>query len=273
MDLKEIKQHWKNWAEEFKLDLRATTKTPTIKKLEIAAFLQAIKKTPYFSQQGIDVLEVGCGNGHNCFSLSELIPQFSFTGVDYIPEMIVNAKRIQQTKPVYEPLRFYEGNILALTENQNLKENYHIVFTNRCLINLNNDRLQFDALDQLSEKTCTGGYIICIENIKQSYSRQNSLRTSVGLTERTPDKFNCFIDEELFIAHSSKKLDLLYAESFASLHDIILYVLVPMINDGQVDYEHPMVTAATTLLLSNPAEISYSFGDFGQNRLFVFQKR
>jgi len=49
-------------------------------------------------------------------------------------------------------------------------------------------------------------------------------------------------------------------------------VLVPMITDGNVDYEHPIVAAVTKLLLSNPEEFGNSFGDFGQNRLYVFKK-
>ncbi len=72
MDLNEIEQHWKNWAKEYRYQLRATTKTPTIKKLEIFALYQAFKKTQFFSQEGCRVLEIGCGNGHNCFK-SEII--------------------------------------------------------------------------------------------------------------------------------------------------------------------------------------------------------
>jgi len=273
MNLNEIEKHWKHWAEEFKLDIRATTKTPTIKKLEISALYRAFKKTPYFSQKGCKVLEVGCGNGHNCFSLFELMPNIIFTGVDFISEMIDSANEIKNSTPNFKSMNFFEGNILKLDQNPNLEDKYAIIFTNRCLINLNTHDLQITALEQLQNKVSDGGYIILIENIEQNYSNQNKLRTSVGLEERTPDKFNLFIDEPSFVKHAEQKFDLLYMENFASLHDIILYILVPMINDGNVDYEHPMVSAATKLLLSNPEELCNSFGNFGQNRLYVFKKR
>jgi len=82
MELNEIENHWKNWAREFKSDIRATTKTRTIKELEVNALFKAIASTPLIAQKGCEVLEVGCGNGHNCFMLSDHLPGFSFTGVD-----------------------------------------------------------------------------------------------------------------------------------------------------------------------------------------------
>ncbi len=272
MNLNEIKQHWNNWAKEFELDIRATTKTRTIKELEISALYRAFKKTSFFTQNECKVLEVGCGNGHNCFFLSDLLPKFNFTGVDFIPKMISSAKKIKKTNHKYSNMKFFEGNIIELDKNTNLEDKYHIVFTNRCLINLNTHNLQLEALEQLYNKTAEGGYIILLENIEQPYSRQNQLRTSVGLEKRTPDKFNLFINEPKFIAHAEQKLNLIHTENFASLHDIVLYVLVPMINNGKVDYEHPIVSATTKLLLSNPEQLSNLFGDFGQNRLYLFKK-
>jgi SAM-dependent methyltransferase len=272
MNLDEIENHWKGWAEEFKLDLRATTKTRTIKELEISALYRAFRKTPFFLEKGCEVLEVGCGNGHNCFSLSSLISNFNFTGVDFIPEMVTSANEIKNSSPSFNGMKFFEGNILKLDINTNLENKYHIIFTNRCLINLNTHELQAKALDQLYDKTADGGYIVIVENIEQSYSKQNQLRVSVGLKKRTPDRFNLFINEAEFISYAKQKLNLLHVESFASLHDIVLYVLVPMITDGNVDYEHPIVAAVTKLLLSNPEEFGDSFGDFGQNRLYVFKK-
>ena len=213
MNLNEIEQHWKNWAEEFKLDIRATTKTQTIKDLEISSLYRAFKKTPYFSQNNCEVLEVGCGNGHNCFSLTNLIPNFNFTGVDFISEMITSANKIKNSNEIFSEIKFFQGNILTLNENTNLEDKYSIIFTNRCLINLNTHELQVKALEQLYDKVADGGYIILIENIEQSYSKQNKLREYVGLDKRTPDKFNLFIDESHFVEYAKQKLSLQYVEN------------------------------------------------------------
>ncbi len=204
--------------------------------------------------------------------LFDIIPNFIFTGIDFIPEMISSANRIKNSNPKFDTMKFFVGNVLNLDENPDLESQYHIVFTDRCLINLNTHELQVAALEQLYSKTVKGGYIVLIENIIQTYSKQNQLRVSVGLEKRKPDKFNHFIDEPGFLSHAEKKLNLVHMENFASLHDIVLYILVPMINGGCVDYEHPIVSAATELLLSNPKEFSNLFGNFGQNQLYLFHK-
>lgn len=272
MDLKDIEQHWKNWAREFKLDIRATTKTRTIKELEISALHRAFQKSPFATQSDCRVLEVGCGNGHNCFMLSDLLPAWTFTGVDFIPEMISSAEEIKSSNPRYAGITFRVGNVLVLQDCAGLDDQYHIVFTDRCLINLNTHERQIEALDQLARKTMQGGYIVLIENVQETYSKQNLLRECVGLKPRTPDAFNLFLRESEFLSHAKKTLTLVDVEDFASLHDLLLYVLEPMLHDGKVDYDSPMVAAATNLLLSAPEEFRNAFGGFGQNRLYVLKK-
>lgn len=274
MELNEIAEHWSNCANEFKHDVRATTKTRTIKDLEVAALCRAFQNTAFFARQaGCRVLEVGCGNAHNCFMLSGLLPHFTFTGVDFIPEMIVSANEIKASDSRFAALTFVVGNVLSLDDCVGLEAEYDIVFTDRCLINLNSHELQRNALDQLCRKTAPGGNVILIENVQQTYGKQNRLRQSVGLAARTPDAYNLFIDEASFLSHAEAVLDLVEVDDFASLHDLLLYVLVPMLNNGDTDYDSPLVKAATQLLLSAPESFRRQFGDFGQNRLYVFKKK
>lgn len=272
MDLDGIKKQWEKWAREFETDLRATTKTPTIKKLEINALYKAIQKTHFFGMKNIEVLEVGCGNGYNCFALSELLPDFNFTGVDYVPNMVENAKNLQSSKPEYSRITFQVGDILSLENNKDIKDKFHIVFTDRCIINLNTIDLQLKAFDQLSKKVKQDGYLIILENIIQNYKRQNDCREVVGLPRRIPARYNLFIDEDIFLAHAKKSKKIVSIDDFGSLHDIILYVLIPMINDGEIDYNHPLVKAATEVSVSISGKYDNPFGNFGQNRLFLFHK-
>ena len=71
---------------------------------------------------------------------------------------------------------------------------------------------------------------------------------------------------------------LLAEEDIVSLHDLLLYVLVPMINGGTVDYGHPLVDAAAQLQIAagaaglDGAAGLAGFGGFGQNRLYVCRK-
>jgi hypothetical protein len=112
-----------------------------------------------------------------------------------------------------------------------------------------------------------------VENSWQTYERQNQARELVGLPERSPVEYNHFFDETTLRPFlPSVGLDLVAVEDFISLHDLVLYVLVPMINGGKVDYEHPLVEAATRLNIALSSQTPGSVGQYGQNRLFKCRK-
>jgi ubiquinone/menaquinone biosynthesis C-methylase UbiE len=81
----QVKAHWERWAAEYGTSLRATTKTHTIKLLEIFALVRHIPA-------GARMLDVGCGNGYNALSFAETVAGIRVTGVDYSPDMIANAR-------------------------------------------------------------------------------------------------------------------------------------------------------------------------------------
>ena len=271
MESKNIRNHWESWASEYKQDLRATTKTSTIKKLEINALRKAIEQTRL--DKG-NVMEVGCGNGFNCLSLAEQFSNFHFMGVDFIDAMIDNANLMLRSLPQDRSanLQYATGDVLDLANNGKLLKEYDIIFTDRCLINLPEDALQLKGIDQILNKLKTGGFFIMIENMKNLRESQNHLRTSVGLIERPAPEFNHFMDEEKVLQHfENKSCELLATDDFGSLHDLILYVITPMINMGELDYNHPYVEAITEFSLKN-SDKDLSITGFGQNRLYLFRK-
>ena len=276
MHLDDIKKHWEKLAKEFGTDLMATTKNQTIKRLEIDTIYRAIKKTPFYNNDGYyKVLEVGCGNGYNCFLLSELLPTFHFTGIDYVSRMIENAKKIKSDNLTkYQQTTFQTGDILDLENNRSIDDTYHIVFTDRCIINLNTMDAQLKAADQLSKKVEQNGYLLILENFKQSYERQQDCRIAAGLSKRVPDAYNLFIDGAVFIPHVKKSMDLICVDDFGSLHDLLLYILLPMIHNGNIMYNHPLVQAVADFSINLAKKNKYdtNFGSFGQNRLLIFHK-
>lgn len=268
MEREDIKVHWQNWAREYKEGLRATTKTPSIKALEIDALSRSFGKI--IENRALKILEVGCGNGHNCFALAERFPKCEFTGVDYVHEMIENAQKIRSKNSSYDHISFRTGDILELDQHPELDEQYDIVFTDRCIINLNSDSLQQRAVDQLTKKVNARGFFVMIENSQATHHEQNDLREAVGLPPRPVAEFNHFINEEKLLPCIPGNFTLIEIDNFASLHDILLYVLIPSINRGKIDYDHPLMASATRMLLEISDTKSNSFGNFGQNRLYVF---
>lgn len=274
MDLDSIKQHWLNWATEYGENLRATTKAPTIKQLEIAALARQINAHSQDSAPA-SMLEVGCGNGYNCHALAKDFPNSKITGVDYIPDMVAAANELKSKldSGTQDRLAFYEGDILHLNKLHVLNERYDVVFTNRCLINLNTPEKQLEGIDQLCQKLEQNGLLLLLENQVHTHSNQNHLRESLGLTPRAPAEFNLFMDQKAVLAHlASKGFEHIAEDNFASLHDICLYVLIPAINNGEVDYQHPLMQAVTQLCLNNPNMAAGELGNYGQNQLLVFRR-
>jgi len=271
MENKNIKNHWESWASEFQKDLRATTKTQTIKKLEINALVSAISKTEIKSG---NILEIGCGNGFNCLSLAKSFPEINFTGIDFVDKMVENANLLAKELPSFisSRLKYFVGDALDLVNNGSLLETYDILFTDRCLINLPTDELQIKALDQIVLKVRKGGYFIMVENMIDLRKIQNRLRNKVGLNERNVPEYNHFMDENAVLEHLSKNnFNLQYTSDFGSLHDLMLYILVPMINYGELKYDHPIVEAVTEFSLKN-SDSNFEIKGVGQNRLYCFKK-
>jgi ubiquinone/menaquinone biosynthesis C-methylase UbiE len=271
LDLNSIREHWQDWARKYGTSLRATTKTSTAKIMEIDALSRALANIEKSSGKQLKILEVGCGNGQNCLNLLDPHPLASFTGIDFIAEMIGAANSVKTERGIPdERLTFQVGNVLELSLPQ---ESYDVVFTDRCLINLNTDARQQHAIASLARILKPGGHLLMIENSQQTYDAQNQARELVGLSKRTPADFNHFLDETTLMPFlPSAGLELLDTEDFISLHDIVLYILVPMLNGGVVDYEHPVVGAATALNIALSKLRPSGLGAFGQNRLYTCRK-
>jgi hypothetical protein len=207
------------------------------------------------------------------FALSLLFPDYSFHGLDYSEEMIKLANKIRIESPSRN-VKFDVANVLELANNNALEKEYNLVFTDRLLINLNSWKTQQQGLLQLLSRVKKGGYLLIIENFIDAYGNQNYLRELLGLQARTPDPYNKFIDEAKLESFACDELNLklLLIENFGSLHDLILYVLLPHINSGEVIYNHPLMESVTSLLEKLPEEIVNGFGNFGQNKLYLFEK-
>lgn len=268
MDLDAIRSHWQDWAARFGADLRATTKTDTIKQLELDAFARALRGA---GRSRGTVLEVGCGNGMNCLSLARLFPELRFTGLDYVPEMVAGAEANLARDPgLAGRVAFRVGNALELAADPGLAPGYDVVFTDRMVINLNTWELQRQACSMLAAKVAPGGLLMMIENFSGVHARQNALRALAGLPPRPVAGYNRFLDEATYEAHLGGLLTPVLVEDFAALHDLVLYVLTPLVNGGEVDYKHPMVRAATELCLAGQGVLRQ--GEGGQNRLYVFRR-
>lgn len=269
MNLEEIREHWKKWAKDFGTDIRATTKTSTAKQIELGNLIRVFEKLIRGKPESTNVLEAGCGNGHNLFILAKVFPEVNFSGFDYIEEMITNASKIKSESDLNN-INFFQGDLL---KHKELDPKYDIVFTVRALINLNSDKLQGVAIVNLSEMLKQKGFLVLLENTVGNFAKQNRARNKLGLSDRKPSEFNHFVNENYIEGVLiDNGLTVLEKIDFMGLHDLMLYVLLPKINGGVIDYNHPLVHTATELTLNmSQSEVQY-FENFGQNRMFICQK-
>ena len=271
MNKAEIFAHWKGWATEHGTGLKATTKTPTVKMLELDALSRHLRSAGLGDSPG-RVLEIGCGNGVNCVGLATAFPHLVFDGVDYVPEMVDAAKATVREKGLDGRLNFFRGDALDLNAVEGLSGEYDAVFTDRCFINLNTLDDQLKGIAAASGKVQKGGHLLMIENSAQTHGMQNLYREYVGLPRRASASYNLFFDEGAILSHLDALGMTVEIEDFVSLHDLVLYVLVPAVNGGEVDYEHPLVEVATRLSMAISAETPNTLGAHGQNRLFHCHK-
>lgn len=262
----QVKQHWDNWAKQFGTSLRATTKSMTIKQLEIFAIMKHLKP-------GTKVLDVGCGNGYNDIAFIENVKDISVVGVDYSKEMIDNAVLNAKTlKPEQQQrLKFQVADALALPFNGE----FDIVTTDRCIINLTDAEMQKKAIESCIKALRPGGLFLMLENSQQNYARQNDARESVGLPRRQWPSFNLFLDEDVMLPYcKSQGLEMLQVDDFGSLHDLMLYVILTAAEPNKEHYDEPAIVRAAELTMNLAAKgYGYPFGQFGQNRLYVFKKK
>jgi SAM-dependent methyltransferase len=269
----EVFEHWRSSALTYGGALAATTKTWTAKALELDALQRRLRALSAAADRPMHVLEVGCGNGINCLELARSFPEFTFHGVDYVPEMVGAAESNRRESKASSKLRFFVGNAVDVDRVDGLLDQYDIVFTDRCLINLATTALQTRAIQAMSKKIRQGGHLLMIENSSSTYAQQNHYRENVGLPRRIPATYNLFLDEDAILPHLNHVgLTLVDTEDFISLHDLMLYVLVPAINGGEVDYGHPLVETATRLSIAASATRTSAFGSAGQNRLYCCRK-
>src|ERR1035438_7176899 len=147
MSMESIRQHWHNSATQYGTSLRATTKTSTVKRMEVDALTRALREVVIDRGVGLNILEIGCGNGQNCLNLVDIFPQACFTGLDFIEAMIAAANKLKKERAIPDDrLTFQVGDVLDL---QVPMAAYDVVFTDRCLINLNTDDLQQQVISSL----------------------------------------------------------------------------------------------------------------------------
>lgn len=269
----EIFEHWRNSALTHGAALKATTKTWTAKALELDALQRRLHSLSGAGAQSFAVLEVGCGNGINCLELARSFPEWTFDGVDYVPEMVAAAEESRARSASPSSLRFLVGDAVEVDRVDGLRAEYDVVFTDRCLINLATTALQMQAIDAISKKIRPGGHLVMIENSLPTYTDQNRYRVDLGLPARTPAVFNHFFEEAEMLPHLGESHLTLSTSrtSSACMTSCSTFWFHPSTVERSITnipwWRRPPSSASP-----RPQSARVPFGRAGQNRLYCCQK-
>lgn len=273
MQNKAVFEHWTNWAEAYGSALSATTKTPTVKFLELDAFTRRFQTI--LGDTKANILEVGCDVGINAIPLAKHFPDYSFDGVTAEASALAAAEQTLagENAAVQNRVRFFQGEGVTLDAIDGLRDTYDLIFTDRHVINVKPLENQQRVIAQMAAKLAPGGTLLMIENSIDTFAQQNQCREVMGLPPRQHADYNLFFEDAVLQTYLPQVgLELIDIEDFISLHDLLLYVLVPATNGGTVDYDHPIVKAAATLTRAISATKPSAFSHFGQNRLYCCRK-
>jgi ubiquinone/menaquinone biosynthesis C-methylase UbiE len=260
LDLEQIRSFWTQQAKEHGQAPSASWSDRMVIEMEIREIVKRLS-------DGDRILDVGCANG---FSTVRFAAQRKahVRGVDYIPEMVEEARRRLSNlpNPLQGAVEFAQGDVTAMAEPP---EAYDKVVAIRVIINLGNWPHQFQGLRECARVLKRGGLLLLSEATLQGWERLNQFRREWKLPDIPMPAFNQYLDEQKVIEAVSGFLKLLELSNFASTYYVGTRVLKPLLNQalgGVVDVADPEMEWNRWF-----SELPAS-GDYGTQKLFVFQK-
>ncbi len=218
-------------------------------------------------EDGDRVLDVGCGNGYSTVQFAAT-RKVSLRGVDYIPEMIAQARLRHRAlaDTLAGTVEFDVGDVTALDEAAGT---YDKVISVRTLINLGEWTFQLRALRECARVLRRGGLLLLSEATCQGWRRLNRLRREWGLDAIPVKPFNEYLDEERLTREAGPDLEPVEIVDFSSTYYVGTRVLKPLL----IARLHVDLDPADPLAEWNRwcAQLP-SWGDYGIQRLFVFRK-
>ena len=239
-----IREYWGQRAAELGVDPRANTPDPWIHQVEARAISEILRSLP----SSLDVLDLGCANGHTTFALYEAFPTHRFLGGDFSPAMVeVARQRLDGEGVDRSRLDFAVIDMLDLTAYEG---RFDVVLTVRGLINLPDSEAQWKAIGGIARALKPGGTYIAVENFRHAQENLNRVRATVGLPPLPYRWHNCWFEEAEFRAHCEAVLEPVTFEPITSTYYLltrVVYSKLCQLEGREPDYDHPIYQVATEL--------------------------
>ena len=243
------------WNERALLGQKAGTNDLIAKHLEINAILKHV-------QDGLTVLDAGCGNGVTAIKVAEKY-NVNITAFDFSEKMIDEAKKRLEKANLIGNISFSQGDLLNLPP---FPHSFDLIYSERALINLPDWQTQKKVIKNIIHLLAPGGKFVMCENSRDGLRKINEFRACIGLEKIDPPWHNrYFMDDELdSLSIPDCKLEEI--DYFSSTYYFLSRVVNAFLASSEgksPDYNSPVNKLAMDL----PA-----FGSLGQTRLWVWRK-
>jgi ubiquinone/menaquinone biosynthesis C-methylase UbiE len=259
-NLNEIRDYWTQQAMKYGDSVSASWSDYRVVDMEIKHIVSHLN-------DGDKVLDVGCGNGFSTVQFA-YHRNINIRGLDYIPELISQAKKrlSNLSFPLCSQVEFDVADITSLKEPQ---ESYDKAIVVRVIINLENWDQQLKGLRECARILKPGGSLLLSEATVQGWENINKLRSEWGLPELSIPPFNLYLDQERVVETLKTDFHLIEIVNFSSTYYVGTRVLKPLLVNAlgaNIDIADP------NMEWNRWFSQLPSWGDYGIQKIFVFQK-
>jgi len=260
-----IKMHYIKEAKEFGGSKQATMRDINIREKEVEKITSCLNvlKTHFKEPK---ILEIGCGNG---YTAEQIVKQLdvNLMCIDLCEDFIEIAQ-----KRTLENVTFRIGDVLNLEFND---ASFDIVYTERCLINLDSFKKQQEAINEIRRVLKVGGCFLMTEAFTDGLNELNEARKTIGL-EPIPQPYHdlYFDKKELLQFIQDKFVDFSTAHPSPAFEDHENF-LSSYYFGSRVLY--PALIAGKKELVYNNKFIEFfkyvpAYGNYSPVQMFIFEK-
>lgn len=252
-----VKEHYRKQAEEFGRSKQSTMKDMYIRDKEIQELILSIKKINTKFKSPPQILEIGCGNGYLAEEVEKVLAN-QITGIDFSEELL----EISRSRGL--KAKFVQGDATKLEFADN---SFHIILTERCLINLESFEKQKRALDEIWRVLKPGGYYVMMEAFTDGWKNLNEAREVIGLDFIPQPHHNVFFEKEIIFPFLEEKFEINSGRyNFLSSYYFYSRVLYPslILNRKEIVYNNKFLEF-----------FSYMppMGNYSSVQLFILHKK
>ena len=243
-----IREHYREQAEKHGDSLLSTIKEQVVRDKELAHIIAFIRSVSHRRpEREFRVLDVGCGNGCTLQRLTECFEELCFDGLEITPELL----QIAESRNL-ERCRLCAGDIRNAPYDDC---SFDVIFTERCLINILDQKEQIKALHEIARMLKPTGFFLMIECFNDGLENNNRARREMGLEDLKPAYHNVYFEKEVLIPSTKDFLvpvrpaevdpvsgQMLFPDNFLSSHYFVARVIHPLLTKGEWIYNSEFVS-------------------------------